>query len=73
MLDTIAILKAVLVVVGALIYFASSLDLIPDMVPYVGYMDDLVILLAAIPSAHKLYSMYKEREAKAAASEKKVA
>lgn len=63
MLDTIAVFKAILVVLGALLYFLMPLDLFPDMVPYVGYLDDLVILLAAIPSAVKLYSMYKERQA----------
>ena len=36
------------VIVGALIYFVSPLDAIPDVIPVVGYSDDLAVLVAAI-------------------------
>lgn len=33
---------------GALGYFISPIDLIPDLMPVVGYSDDLAVLVAAI-------------------------
>nr|WP_026293673.1 YkvA family protein [Saccharibacillus kuerlensis] len=36
------------VVIGALAYFISPIDLIPDFLPVVGYTDDFGTLLAAI-------------------------
>ena len=35
------------VIVGALTYFISPLDAIPDILPGLGYTDDLGLLLAA--------------------------
>ena len=37
-------------VIGALIYFVSPLDLIPDLLP-LGYSDDIKILLSAVALA----------------------
>jgi uncharacterized membrane protein YkvA (DUF1232 family) len=39
---------AKVVIIGALGYFISPLDAIPDMIPVVGYADDLGVLVAAI-------------------------
>ena len=39
-------LKAALL--GVLAYVASPLDLIPDFIPVIGQLDDLILLLAAI-------------------------
>ena len=36
------------VIYGALAYFISPIDIIPDLLPGVGYMDYLTVLLAAI-------------------------
>lgn len=36
------------VIVGALGYFISPIDAIPDMIPVVGYMDDLAVMAAAL-------------------------
>ena len=35
-------------IVGALGYFISAIDVIPDLAPVVGYSDDLGILVAAV-------------------------
>lgn len=35
---------------GALAYFISPIDAIPDIVPVIGYSDDLSVLAAAIAS-----------------------
>ena len=36
------------VIVGALIYFISPIDLIPDFIPIIGYLDDLGVIMAAV-------------------------
>lgn len=35
---------SVIAIVGALIYFVSPLDLIPDSIPVLGYIDDAAVL-----------------------------
>ena len=35
-------------IIGALGYFISPIDLIPDFIPIAGYTDDLTALVAAI-------------------------
>jgi len=35
-------------IIGALGYFISPIDAIPDLVPVVGYSDDLSVLVAAL-------------------------
>lgn len=36
--------KSVSVIAGALVYFLSPIDLIPDFVPVVGYLDDATVV-----------------------------
>ncbi len=36
------------IVVAALIYFISPIDAIPDMIPLVGYLDDLGVIAATL-------------------------
>jgi uncharacterized membrane protein YkvA (DUF1232 family) len=36
------------VIVGALLYFLSPIDLIPDTIPVLGYVDDLAVLTLAV-------------------------
>ncbi len=36
------------IVVGALIYFISPIDTIPDLVPLIGYLDDLGVITAVL-------------------------
>lgn len=64
--DTPAWAKAT--IVGALGYFIFPLDLIPDVLPGVGYSDDLGVLVAAlsvvsahIKDAHKAMAAEKMR------------
>jgi uncharacterized membrane protein YkvA (DUF1232 family) len=40
--------KAKLIIAGALGYFISPIDLIPDFIPFIGYTDDLAVLAAAV-------------------------
>lgn len=36
------------IVVGALVYFISPIDAIPDLIPFFGYMDDLGVIAAVL-------------------------
>lgn len=36
------------IVVGALIYFITPLDVVPDLMPLVGYLDDLGVIVAVM-------------------------
>jgi uncharacterized membrane protein YkvA (DUF1232 family) len=36
------------IVVGALIYFISPIDTIPDIAPLIGYLDDLGVIMAVV-------------------------
>ncbi|RYG32995.1 DUF1232 domain-containing protein [bacterium] len=47
--------KAVLPMVGALLYGASPIDLIPDLIPLVGLMDDIVIVPTLLLMAFVAY------------------
>lgn len=58
--------KVRLTILGALGYFISPLDLIPDVIPVVGFTDDIAVLAAAIATA----AAYITPEMKALADEK---
>jgi uncharacterized membrane protein YkvA (DUF1232 family) len=38
----------VLAIMSALVYFASPIDLIPDVIPIVGYADDAAVVVACL-------------------------
>jgi uncharacterized membrane protein YkvA (DUF1232 family) len=44
--------KALLLITGAILYFVSPLDLIPDLLPGVGFTDDVGILIAVYQTLH---------------------
>ena len=44
--DTPAWAKAT--IIGALIYFISPVDAVPDFIPVAGYADDLVVMAGAV-------------------------
>lgn len=54
------------VIVGALGYFISPVDFIPDMIPVIGYTDDLSTLIGAIV----MVSMYIDEDKKNKAKSK---
>jgi hypothetical protein len=41
-------LKSKAICIGALLYFINPIDLIPDHIPVVGYLDDFVVLSVAV-------------------------
>lgn len=36
------------IVIGALVYFISPIDAVPDFAPLIGYLDDLGVIMATI-------------------------
>ncbi len=48
--------KAVLMLVGAVIYLVSPLDLLPDVIPGLCHIDDAALLGLAIQYARKAFS-----------------
>lgn len=56
--------KAKLIIAGALGYFISPIDVIPDFIPFVGYTDDLAVLVGAIMTvASNIKDIHKEKAA----------
>lgn len=60
--------KAKGIVYGALGYFILPLDMIPDVIPVVGYADDIGMLLGAVA----IIAMYIDAETKQKAKDKVV-
>ena len=50
---------------GALAYFISPIDAIPDLLPFIGFSDDLTVMAAALA----MVSMYIDDEGKRKARE----
>lgn len=38
---------SIIAIVSALIYFLSPIDLIPDFIPFIGYLDDAAVIATA--------------------------
>lgn len=51
--------KTIAVITGAIIYFLAPLDLIPDFIPIVGYLDDLTVIKIALNMVKKDFDIYK--------------
>ena len=57
MLDTRISIRSKIVVPMAIIYLLSPIDFIPDFVPFSGWMDDVVVVVASL--TYFLYSVPK--------------
>lgn len=51
---------SIIAIVGALIYFLSPIDLIPDVVPGLGLLDDAAVLGIAYKLVHNDIAEYKQ-------------
>ena len=49
----------IIVVLGSLIYFVSPLDLIPDGIPFVGYIDDAALIARVLNIVQSDLEKYK--------------
>ncbi len=47
-------------IVAALIYFVSPIDIIPDTVPIIGYMDDIAVIGFVLNFVHDDVEEYKQ-------------
>lgn len=45
---------------AALLYVISPLDLIPDFIPFIGFLDDATVLALCLNLVHKDLMLYKE-------------
>lgn len=54
--------KTLLLAVAGIIYFVSPLDLIPDFIPVIGYLDDISVLLWIANSAKSDLEDFEEWE-----------
>ena len=59
-------LRAKAIIIGALGYFVSPIDAIPDLVPLIGYTDDFGALMMALA----IVSIYIDKEVKSKAKVK---
>ncbi len=60
--------QSILIVVGVILYFISPIDLIPDFLPAVGYLDDLTLmawLFSTIGSELDTFESWKKQYTKA--------
>ena len=46
-------------IAGAIVYFVSPIDIIPDFIPVVGYLDDALVIKLALDFAHSDLEQYK--------------
>ncbi len=44
--------KSVAAIVGAVVYFISPIDVIPDFIPVIGYLDDALVIKLALDLVH---------------------
>ena len=54
--------KTLLLIVGALIYFVSPLDFIPDFIPITGFIDDFSIVVWVFSRINKEIKRFEEWE-----------
>ncbi|MGB3587902.1 MAG: YkvA family protein [Tunicatimonas sp.] len=54
--------KSLLLITAGIIYFVSPLDLIPDFIPVLGFMDDITVLLWVLNSVRGDVEKYEEWE-----------
>lgn len=56
-------LRSVLYALGALLYFLSPVDLVPDFLPGIGYLDDVAVVVAVVKALSKDLDAFRAWEA----------
>lgn len=52
--------KVIAAIAGAIVYFVSPIDVIPDFIPVVGYLDDAMVIKLALDLAGSDLDKYRE-------------
>ena len=55
------------VAIGALLYFILPIDIIPDVIPVLGYVDDAAVIATAVSFLNTQLAAYRRRNRKAKA------
>lgn len=55
--------SSIVVALAALIYFVTPIDLIPDMIPLMGFADDVAIIVLAMKFIHEDLQQFKAWQA----------
>lgn len=58
--------KTIAAIVGALIYFISPIDVVPDFIPVVGFMDDAAVIAFAMKMISDDLETYRKWKAQSA-------
>lgn len=53
-------METITAVVAAILYVVSPIDLIPDSVPFVGYVDDAAVVSFVLSQVHKDIDRYRD-------------
>lgn len=53
-------LASIITAIAALVYFVSPIDLIPDYIPVIGYIDDAAVVAFALNAIHNDIQSYKD-------------
>ncbi len=61
--------KSIVSVVAALLYFVSPLDLLPDFVPFIGFIDDAAVVAFVLKSLRSDMSAFQLWEAEQASTD----
>ncbi len=61
--------ETIAMAIGALIYFISPIDLIPDFIPVVGYIDDAAVIGFVVASVYTDLNNFRDWEANQSADE----
>ena len=56
--------ETIALAIGAIAYFVSPVDLIPDFIPVAGYIDDAAVIAFVIASATNELHSFREWEAR---------
>ncbi len=48
-------LPKIVVVIVAIIYVISPIDVVPDLIPFVGYLDDVIVGLVGLKNAVSIF------------------
>jgi len=59
--------RIIAALVAAILYFASPIDIIPDFIPFIGYIDDALVVTFAVDLAREdleKYRLWRQRNSK---------